>query len=396
MSAHKTKKLLCVSMLAGLLMGVTPAYALSTDTPAPVATTEATPAPVVDPSAPAAPSVTPSATPTATPTMKPIRPGATGDYTSLAAAMTEYYAISKGNTLGQFISQNPETASSLLGISVESLEGLPSDDLNSLNQGLNSKGMTLDTGSYSDLELAKQDISAKGSSLDALIVATGAGYAEQLASLRAPSLNSPTAPGVNTSIATSMPQEGLAFGLFLNKSLTDLVTTSPDVFAQLQAGGLGTPEAQSAWNKSMLNAMSNSSGDLTAMLPSACGGVFLSAMASGDAKSASKSMPAGGGCGSCLVSGIYSHGQMSQLFNPAIGTINPMPGSGTVNPSEWSNMSGWQQSAISGQNPDLSSSLDKALGKSTSSTPTGCESSSAAVSSTAGSSLDSTLSFLNR
>lgn len=394
-SAFKTKKLLCVTMLAGLLMGATPAYALSTDVPAPIAATPS-PSPEVSGQPSATPSATPSAKPSAAPTMGTVSPGATGDYTSLAAAMTEYYAASKGNTLGQFISQNPETASSLLGISVDSLQTLPSDDLESLNKGLDSKGMTLDTNSYSDLDLAKQDILAKGSSIDALMVATGAGYAEQLAALRAPSMSSPNSPNLDKSSATSMPQEGLAFGLFLNKSLTDLVTNSPDVFSQLQTSGLGTPAAQEAWNKSMLNAMSNSSGDLTTMLPTACGGVFLSAMASGDASSASKSMPASGGCGSCLVSGLYSHGQMSQLFNPNIATVNPMPGSGFVNPSEWGNMAGWQKDTVTSQNADLSGALDKALGKTSSSKSTGCESSSAAVSKTAGSSLSSTLKFLNR
>lgn len=402
MKSFMKTKALCVIALSSMLMAAAPAYA---DTPQPTPSVSATsdpkatptPSESVDPSAD--PSVDPSAKPT--PGKETIQPP---KYDSLSAAMAAQYANSKGTTLSEYAISNPDHAAMLLGFSLDEVKlsdmaELPTDldKPENLNKLFKENGLTLDTSEYSNLQLAKADITSKGSSIDALVVSAGASYAEQMASLRAPSLVKPTSPGLDTSSATSMPKEGLAFGLFLDKSLTDLVTNSPDVFNEIQNSGLGTPQAQAAWKNSMMNAMSGSQKDMTSMLPSACGGVFLTAMASGSAANASKSMPSGGGCGSCLVAGLYSHGQMASLFNPELASTNPTRGTGgPVTPMEWSTMMGFQQNALKTQNPNLSSSLDNALGLKNNVAAAGCEGSSGAVTTTANSSMKKTMSFLNK
>lgn len=379
------KKILCTFALASVLMGAAPAYADTADPSAPVVTPPAATTPAVDPSVPVDPAAPVTAAPTGPAT-----------YQSLSAAMASYYANSKGSTLSQFVLQNPDQAAALLGTTPDALQALPVDDPKALDAAMKTQGLTLDTSGYADLKVAQADLSSKSMSLDAVIVASGANYAEQMASLRAPSLATPVSPGVDTSMASAMPSESLAFGLFLNKSLTDLVVNSPDVFSQIESTGLGTPEAQKAWNTSMMNAMSASKGDLTSMLPSQCGGVFLSAMASGSAADAAKSMPSGKDCGSCLVSGIYSHGQMSLLFNPSMGDVNPKRGEGAVDPYEYDAMMPFQKQALQGQNSNLSSALDTALGLSDAPITGSCEGSSASVKKTANTSMTKTLAFLNK
>lgn len=323
--------------------------------------------------------------------------GQDGNYVSLAAAMANFYAKSKGATLAQYVSENPEQVAALLGTSVDSLGKLPTDSVQSLEGSLGKQDLLLDTSSYSDLSLAKQDLLSKSGTLDSLIVSNAASYASQMAALRSQDLATPSVSGFDSSIANTMPSESLAFGLFLDKSLANFVTNSPDVFSSISSTGLGTAQAQEAWKKSMSSALAGSQGDLSAMLPSKCGAVFLTAMASGDAKSTGSTISGSGDCGSCLVAGLYSNGQMSALFDPSIGRVNPIAGSGTINPAEWQNMTSWQKNALTNSNDGLSQALDNALGlQKTQKLTGGCETSGKAVSNSAGASLKKTLSYLNK
>lgn len=392
------RKLVSAVLLSAILTGgASASYANTAPTPTPSATSTQAPAATDEATDKATDAATDKATDKPSISDAPSALGSIegSSYDSLSAAMTSYYAESKGMTLEDFVSKNPAEASGLLGVSIDTLKTMPTDDTATLTQSMKLQGATLDMSAYKDMESAKLDLLSKGNTLDAVITTAGASYAEQLAALRAPTLKAPGMPVMDTSMANSMPTESLAFGLFLNKSLTDLVTNSPDVFTQIQASGVGTPEAQAAWKNSMMNAMGNSKGDLTSMLPSKCGGVFLTAMASGSAAEASKNAPSKD-CGTCMVSGLYSHGQMSKIFDPTASSLTPARDTGYVREAEWLTMDSWQRNALTNSNPQLGATLDNVLAIKDKNLQTSCGTGSAGVKQTAGSSIGKTLGFLNR
>lgn len=286
-------------------------------------------------------------------------------YSSLSGALIAFYAHQSGQPLSSFMATNGPAVSALTGTTLSGAQAI--NDVGGLNAAMAGGMAGKDFNSYTTT------LSERGSSIDAAVINAGATWAQELSQLRAPALTQPTMPNMDTSAATAIPAEGLVFGMFLDKSLTAMVTDFPDLFAQTRASGIGTPGAQAAWNRSMTQALASSRPDFTAMLPSPCHGVMLTAMASGDAGHARTTAGAGGaGCGSCLATGLYLNSQVSRLFNPSSTTTQSNPTDKVIPPAEWNRMQGWQQNLIKDQNPQLSSGLDASLR----STGTGAECSS--------------------
>lgn len=305
-------------------------------------------------------------------------------YGSLSGALTAFYADQKGQTVSQFISENPAQAAKLLGVQTQQqLDELPTDqvavdaatgrtDVAALNRQLAASGLALDTQGYDDLDAAANAVAANASSVDAAVISAGSSWAAQMAGLRTPALTTPNAPGVSTKLATAMPKEGLVFGMFLDKSLTAMVTDFPDVFSQVQQTGVGTAASQQAWNTSMQRALTASREDFSTMLPSQCAAGMLSVMASGNAADARKY-----GDSSGAAAGLYLHSQLSRLFDPASTSTVPNSSDNVMNPTEWNRLQDFQKDMILKQNPDLGASLKENV---SGSAVTGCTTSKAATS----------------
>lgn len=270
-------------------------------------------------------------------------------YASLSTSLVAMYAQQTNQPLDAFLAQNSAELGVVFGSNAAKAVG--SSDLFTLNRSLGGSGF--------DAQLSS--IGEQGQSIDAAVVSAGANWAAQLGAIRAPELNAPSAPKMDTAAASAMPTESLAFGLFLDKSLTAMVVDFPDVFAQVRNSGVGTAASKAAWDQSMMTALSASRPDFTAMLPSPCHSVMLTAMASGDAGQARTATNGAGGCGGCLATGLYMNSQMGRLFNPQATSTQVNPADSMVPPAEWNHMQGWQKNAILDQNPDLAAGLRASL-----------------------------------
>jgi len=253
-----------------------------------------------------------------------------------------------------------------------------------LDLALASRGLTLSSKAYSDVYTAMSEISSKGKSLDATVAQAGIAWAQQLIRLRAPELMVPGVPQLDSSSVMSVPTEGLAFGMFMNRSLNAMIMGFPDVFADVSATGIGTKASENAWNKAMSNAMKASAPDFNKMLPSKCGGAFLDALGG-------KSTASVEGCSPCVAAGRLANSQMGLIFDPSKGSTLP-DASSALNPSEWEKLTPAQRELLIKQNPSISD----AIGRSQSTTATGCSAAGSAVSRNVKDVLPDVLTFLGK
>jgi hypothetical protein len=283
----------------------------------------------------AAEGVTPSPTTTAPPSST-----FAAQFNSLAGAMLNFYAASSGTSLQAFIAANPTQVASLTG-STASLPALAGTaNVADLQGRLQLSGVSLNLPALTSLPSLLTELNTKAGTVDGRMTLFGASFATDLGALRVPALAMPSLDGTTLPTAT-MPVESLAFGLFANASLTDLVANHPDVFAQVRTSGLGTPQALNAWKSSMLQA-GTALGSNLSRLPMPCLAEMLQGMATGVSAGSSS------GCASCAVAGSYLHNQASGLLDPnknASGATATAP------------MQPWLQDALNQANPGLSSQM---------------------------------------
>ena len=308
-----------------------------------------------------------------------------GRYSSMTAAMVVYYAANRGQALGAFLTDNPKALANLSG----SGAGM-TDIFNKANQAktpeelsriLSTSGIGLNVNSWTSLAAANADIKSNASSMDAAVVSAGMSWASALSQIHVPVVQAPGIPDMNTTLATSMPKEGLVFGLFMNQSLANLIGNFPDVFSQVNSTGVASPTASEAWKKAMQAAAAGSYTDLSQVAGgNVCGAAFVDGLTGNSTK----------GCSPCAIAGMYGNAQLSLLFNPAAGSKALDPRNPAVSATEWSNLSPAQRSAIVAQNPGIANNVDGALNGNN-----GCNSISPAVQTGASTAVKKVLDFLN-
>lgn len=307
-------------------------------------------------------------------------------YTSMTVAMANYYASSRGLALGAYLADNPSALSKLAGNNPQLGNAMVTTaDIKSpeqLAQLLAGNGATLDVKSWTSIAAAGDDLKAKAESIDAAVVNAGMTWAQALTAVQVPTLNVPGTPGLDRSASISMPAEGLAFGLFLNQSLANLIGNFPDVFAQVKASGIADPSSQAAWQKSMATAAAASKVSLTNVAGSnPCGAAFVDGLTGNSPK----------GCSPCAVAGRYANAQMQLLFNPSAGSKALDPTNPAVTATEWANLTPALKKAILQQNPGLAKTVDDAL-KGTA----GCKATSKVTTRASGDAVKKVLDFLNK
>ena len=302
-------------------------------------------------------------------------------YNSLAAAMLNFYATSSGVSLQAYAAANPGMVASMLGNPALALT-LPQMTAGTNFQSfMGSSGATLDLASVRSTDDLFAEVNSKSMSIDGQVTLFGASYATALANMHAPSLKMPGLDTSGLSSATGVPVEGLAFGLFMDKSLTNLVSNHPDVFAQVRSSGVGTPAAMAAWKSSMMQAGTSVGSDL-ARLPMPCIAEMLQSMATGSSAGSSSS------CTACAVAGSYLHNQTSQLLDPNQNSSIPGANSNQPAPTQ-----PWLSDQLNSANPGLSTQLSQVLAPS--STTAACGASSAASSAALSNMLPGLFSGLN-
>lgn len=276
-------------------------------------------------------------------------------YGSLSSAMLDSYAHKEGKALTSFLMGNPGQLANLSGMSASDprvqilLSQIgPGSTMSDLDAAMSSSGLTLSSSAYRSVAAAAQEVSTKGGSMDAAVVAAGMSWAAKMVSLRAPELAVPTAPGLDVSQVTGMPAEGLAFGMFTNRSLNAFVRQFPDVFSQVSSSGIGSASQQNAWNSAMSSAMNASRPDFTSMLPSQCGAAFLAGLSGGGYS---------GSCSPCVAAGRLANGQLQLIFDPSAASVIPNSSDPSLSPTEWANLTPAQRAAITAQNPSVSGAI---------------------------------------
>jgi len=268
----------------------------------------------------------------------------TDTYNSLAAAMVSYWATQSGTDTSNFMSQNASQLSSMLGVSpAQLLSGTANgSNLNaaSLNSLLSGSSNSLSFASLPSMSSLFSQLQTSAPSIDSVATLAGSKFATTLGSQYAPSL------------ANAASQDSLLFGTFYDKTLTNLVGGSPDLFAQVAKTGLGSASATAAWNAALAKATKASTVSLSA-LPDQCGLAMMQAMGSGVGNPS-------GACGACAVAGTYLHTQLGNILNPSKNSVIPTTGTNTTNSSSWSTMQGWLQQGTLKQNPSLGSALSGA------------------------------------
>lgn len=329
----------------------------------------------------------PSSPTTSAPASSTALPGAgqaalAEQYTSLSGALINYYATSSSQTLSDYLAAvnlplspvtaptDPGTGTAAPTATVPSSGALPStgpagptgptagtgpvSTLAQLNATLARSGMTLDVSAYQTLAQLTAGIAAKADTPDGAITLAGAQWAANLAALHTPTLTTPQAGSVSM---PQVPAGALMFGLFLNKSITNLVNDHPDVFANVAKSGLGTPAATAAWNASMLSAVGATQTDIAKVLPDQCAGGMLAVMASGNPASAGRFS-----CGQdCTAGGMYLHQQAQGLFDHSASSTIPDPTRPVWSSNTYAGLQDWQKALIAQQNPSLNSQLSQTL-----------------------------------
>lgn len=309
-------------------------------------------------------------------------PAYASQFDSLAAAMLQFYAAKSGVGLQGLLQSNSPQVANILGSPVLATQIGPVATTQDLQARLKLSGASFDFSSMGNVDDLFAEVNAKAGTIDGKVTLFGAEYATKLGQMRMPAL---ALPSVNTAglplAGSQIPAEGLAFGLFMNASLTNLVANHPDVFAQVQTSGLGTPAALAAWKASMLQAGTTTGSNLS-RLPMPCIAEMLNGMASGAASGSSSA------CGSCAIAGSYLHSQAAKLLDPSANTA--LPGSSTSDPSQ---TQPWLQDALQQANPGLSAQLNQVFAPNAS--IASCASASAATSSTLTATLPGLFSNLN-
>jgi hypothetical protein len=309
-------------------------------------------------------------------------------YSSMAAAMTAYYAANRGQAFGAFLVDNPNALSRLSGSNkAGDLNKLLSEaatvrnpaDLDAL---LVRNGVGLDVNSWNSLGGAAADLQAKSRSIDATVVNAGMNWAAALGSMVVPTVKSPGIPALDTTLATSMPQEGLAFGLFLNRSLATLIGNFPDVFAQVRATGVASPDANSRWRAAMESAGGATYEQLRNVVgTSTCGTAFVNGLTGS----------AGEGCPPCTIAGMYGNAQLQLALDPSKVTGVPGSSNPVLNVAEWGNLTPEQRVGVTAKNPALAKNLDEAFAGSSS----GCTAAAPVVADATAQSLPKLVSYLS-
>jgi hypothetical protein len=305
-------------------------------------------------------------------------------YGSMTSAMTAYYAANRGQAFGAYLADNPNAISRLSGASAGgNLTSLLSQAATMGSPGeldalLIQNGVGLDVSSWSSLGNAAADLQAKSQSIDAAVVNAGMSWAAALNMLTVPSVKNPGIPALDTTLATSMPSEGLAFGLFLNRSLATLIGNFPDVFAQVRATGVASPQANSAWRAAMENAGGASYTQLRNVVgTSACGTAFVNGLTGTNSN----------GCSPCAVAGMYGNAQIQLALagGSTGGAANPVR-----SVTDLAGLSPESRAVASGASSPLSANLDQALAGGAG----GCGSAAPAVKSAAAQSLPGIVGYL--
>lgn len=290
-----------------------------------------------------------------------------GQFDSLAAAMLQFYANKSGVGLPGLLESNSPQVASILGSPMLAPQIGSVSTTQDLQARLKLTGVSFDFSSMSSMSDLFAQVNSKAGTIDGKVTLFGAEYASKLAAMQAPSLSMPALDGSSLPTPGSqIPTESLAFGLFVNSSLTNLVANHPNVFAQVQSSGLGSPAALAAWKDSMLKAGTVVGSNLS-RLPMPCVAEMLSGMASGVATATSSA------CGSCSIAGSYLHNQAGKLLDPTANTS--LPGSNNSSPTQ---TQPWLQGALQNANPGLSAQLNQVFAPNAS--ISSCVSSSTAVS----------------
>lgn len=276
-------------------------------------------------------------------------------YTTLSAALLERYAAQQGTNLSDYLAMNSSQVSSMLG----GADLAAASSFDALNATVSQKllgGESSLVGSGFEAMLARV-ASALGTP-DGNTIASGVAYANQLSGLQVPTLSAVSLPGggLGANLAAAGPEQ-LAFGLFLNSSLANLVQDAPDVFAQVASTGLGTPEAMSAWRDAQAQAGAELNAGLSSGLIAPCQAALMGSMASGNVNSG---LTLGGDdCRPCAVAGTYMHSNMNRLLAPGAGSLLPVTDDGLTS-MEWDSLSDWQQRSIEAANPGLRDQIEAA------------------------------------
>lgn len=276
-------------------------------------------------------------------------------YTTLSAALLERYAAQQGTNLSDYLAMNSSQVSSMLG----GADLAAASSFDALNATISEKllgGESSLVGSGFEAMLARV-ASALGTP-DGNTIASGVAYANQLSGLQVPTLSAASLPGggLGANLAAAGPEQ-LAFGLFLNSSLANLVQDAPDVFAQVASTGLGTPEAMSAWRDAQTQAGAELNAGLSSGLIAPCQAALMGSMASGNVNSG---LALGGDdCRPCAVAGTYMHSHMNRLLAPGAGSLLPVADDGLTS-MEWDSLSDWQQRSIEAANPGLRDQIEAA------------------------------------
>lgn len=308
-------------------------------------------------------------------------------YSSLTAAMTAYYAVNRGQAFSAFLADNPTAVNRLSGANNgTNLSGILSQaggvqNAAELDELLRRNGVGLDVNSWSTLGNAAADLQAKSRSLDAAVVNAGMNWAAALSMLVVPSVKSPGIPALDTTLATAMPAEGLAFGLFMNRSLANLIGNFPDVFSQVRATGVASADANAKWRSAMQAAGGASYAQLRNVVgASDCGTAFVDGLTGTPTNN----------CSPCAVAGMYGNAQLQLALDPSAagavtGAVNPVSGV-----TEWADLTPDQRAATTSQNPVLAQNVEQAL----SGSPAGCAAVAPVVKQTSNRSVNKVLDFL--
>lgn len=356
-SSRSPRTRICTTLVLGALgcvLGAAPAAAQSSS-PAPVLESDAG---IPTGALPPGPSVQPS--PSAAALTGSAALGAR--YESLSSALVGYYAQQSGQSLQSYLTINgPALAQAYSAPELGTLRASSAQELaKSLQQG----GLGVGDAGFGQLDQLAQQLQRRSSSPDARVIAAGASYTKALAQLRIPELTAPRASSSVDSFATQVPRAGLAFGLVLDKSLAKTVTSSPDLFSQIQREGLGSPAAMSVWNRSLAEATKEASADYTSALIAPCEAEMFAVMGTGDPNAGQtllkQKKPSN--CGSCVAGGMYLHQQLSTILNP--GATSLLGGSGAggeLKLQTLGNLPAYQRDAFAQANPDLMSQLNTEL-----------------------------------
>lgn len=355
----------------------------------------------------------------------------TAGYPTLSAALATMYAQNAKMSVSSFLAANPTTGQILLGkggppltvdpalaaptlhlpsMSAPTLPqlqqptlsipnapataSLPAAPMLALNQQLVSSGQVPNPAQYQSLRAYGAALVGSGAGADAAVASAGAQWAAQIAALHTPAVATPNAP---TPTMPTIPQGSLIFGSYLDKAMTAMVSSFPNVYAQVQSSGVGTPQSQADWNTAMQKAFQATQASPTAGFPDPCAGILLQAMGSGAVQPSAASSASCPQASTCIASGLYMHSKMQTLFAPGvtstIPTSAPRSGAGSVMPpASWNQLPAWQRQVILSQNPNLKQAL--AQSTQAASAPSACAGATPALSGALATSLPGIFSHL--